>query len=77
MFGGIAFMVDRKMCVSVGKARIMCRIDPAIHDAVLKRKTTVAALAEAPPASAKLTAFLRYPRARRGEARPGSRTAAD
>ena len=43
MFGGIAFMVDSKMCVSVGKARIMCRIDPAIHDAVLKRNgcTTV------------------------------------
>ena len=38
MFGGLAFMVDRKMCVSVGKERIMCRIDPAIHDAALQRK---------------------------------------
>ena len=35
MFGGTAFMVGGKMCVSVGKARIMCRIDPAIHDAAL------------------------------------------
>ena len=43
MFGGIAFMVEGKMCVTVGKGRIMCRIDPAIHDAALERKgcTTV------------------------------------
>ena len=38
MFGGVAFMVRGKMCVSVGKDRIMCRIDPAIHDATLQRK---------------------------------------
>lgn len=38
MFGGIAFMVRGKMCVTVGKDRIMCRIDPAIHDAALERK---------------------------------------
>jgi TfoX/Sxy family transcriptional regulator of competence genes len=38
MFGGLAFMVRGKMCVSVGKERIMCRIDPAIHDAALQRK---------------------------------------
>ncbi|MGH9781801.1 MAG: TfoX/Sxy family protein, partial [Candidatus Acidiferrales bacterium] len=38
MFGGIAFMVQGKMCVSVGKERIMCRIDPAVHDAALQRK---------------------------------------
>jgi len=43
MFGGLAFMVEGKMCVCVGKARIMCRIDPAMHDAALKRNgcTTV------------------------------------
>ena len=43
MFGGIAFMVEGKMCVTVGKDRIMCRIDPANHDAALERKgcTTV------------------------------------
>ena len=43
MFGGIAFMVDGKMCVSVGKGRLMCRIDPGTHDAALERKgcTTV------------------------------------
>jgi TfoX/Sxy family transcriptional regulator of competence genes len=38
MFGGITFMVRGKMCVSVGKERIMCRIDPAIHDAALQRR---------------------------------------
>ncbi|MBA0088929.1 MAG: TfoX/Sxy family protein, partial [Acidobacteria bacterium Pan2503] len=38
MFGGITFMVRGKMCVSVGRGRIMCRIDPTIHDAVLQRR---------------------------------------
>src|SRR5256885_17184128 len=38
MFGGLVFMVRGKMCVSVGKERIMCRIDPAIHDAALECK---------------------------------------
>lgn len=38
MFGGLVFMVRGKMCVSVGKERIMCRIDPAIHDTALERK---------------------------------------
>ena len=33
MFGGSAFMVGGKMCVSVGRDRLMCRIEPAIHDA--------------------------------------------
>src|SRR5215468_7646946 len=37
MFGGITFMVGGKMCVSAGKGRIMCRIDPTGHDAALKR----------------------------------------
>ena len=38
MFGGLAFMVDNKMCISVGADRIMCRIDPAIHEEAIKRK---------------------------------------
>ena len=38
MFGGLVFMVRGKMCVSVGKERIMCRLDPAIHNAALKHK---------------------------------------
>ena len=38
MFSGITFMVNGKMCISVGDDRIMCRIDPSIHNEVLKRK---------------------------------------
>jgi TfoX/Sxy family transcriptional regulator of competence genes len=38
MFGGITFMVRGKMCVSVGKDRLMCRIDPAVHDAAVQRE---------------------------------------
>ncbi len=38
MFGGIAFMVRGKMCVSVGRGRLMCRIDPAGHDTALQHK---------------------------------------
>jgi len=38
MFGGVTFMVQGKMCVSVGKGRIMCRVDPGIHDELLKKK---------------------------------------
>jgi|SRR5579864_5667424 len=35
MFGGIGFMVDGKLCVSVGAHRLMCRIDPATHEQAL------------------------------------------
>ena len=38
MFGGLAFMVDNKMCITVGADRIMCRIDPAIYQEAIKRK---------------------------------------
>jgi TfoX/Sxy family transcriptional regulator of competence genes len=38
MFGGTAFMVRGKICVSARPERIMCRIDPAVHDAALERK---------------------------------------
>jgi len=38
MFGGLMFMVNGKMCISVGKNRIMCRVDPDIHDDLLKKK---------------------------------------
>ena len=43
MFRGIAFMVNGKMCVTVGDKHIMCRIDPSIHQEVILRKgvTTV------------------------------------
>src|SRR5215467_10433593 len=38
MFGAITFMVRGKMCVSVGENRIMCHIDPALHDSSLERE---------------------------------------
>jgi TfoX/Sxy family transcriptional regulator of competence genes len=38
MFGGLTFMVRNKMCISVGKGRIMCRIDPAMHDVALEHR---------------------------------------
>jgi TfoX/Sxy family transcriptional regulator of competence genes len=38
MFGGLMFMVRGKMCVSVGRDRLMCRIDPALHEVVVERK---------------------------------------
>ncbi len=38
MFGGTVFMVRGKMCVSVRNERLMCRIDPSIHEAVLERE---------------------------------------
>jgi TfoX/Sxy family transcriptional regulator of competence genes len=43
MFGSLAFMVRDKMCITAREERIMCRIDPALHDKLLKRKgcTTV------------------------------------
>ena len=37
MFGKIAFMVNDKLCIAVGKDEIMCRIDPSIHvSAIMK-----------------------------------------
>src|SRR5258708_653282 len=38
MFRGVTFMVNNKMCITAGDNKIMCRIDPAIHDEVIKRK---------------------------------------
>ncbi|MGH2645352.1 MAG: TfoX/Sxy family protein [Chitinophagaceae bacterium] len=38
MFSGITFMVNGKMCISVGDDRLMCRFDPSLHKEVLKHK---------------------------------------
>ena len=43
MFGGVAFMVNEKMCVGIsrdkktGEDRLMARIGPGFHEAALKR----------------------------------------
>lgn len=38
MFGGVAFMVDDKMCVGVMKEGLMARIDPEASEEALKRE---------------------------------------
>lgn len=38
MFSGVTFMVDDKMCISVGPDRIMCRVDPELHDQLLEER---------------------------------------
>ena len=38
MFRGVTFMVNGKMCVSVGDDRIMCRIDPAVHEEAVEKE---------------------------------------
>ena len=37
MFSGITFMVNGKMCISAGNDRIMCRINPLIHDDAVEK----------------------------------------
>lgn len=31
MFGKLAFMVNDKLCIAVGKEEMMCRVDPALQ----------------------------------------------
>jgi TfoX/Sxy family transcriptional regulator of competence genes len=38
MFGGLAFMVNRKMCVNVSGENLMCRFDPSFQEEISKRK---------------------------------------
>lgn len=38
IFRGITFMLHDKMCISVGDDEMMCRIDPALHDSVTRKK---------------------------------------
>jgi TfoX/Sxy family transcriptional regulator of competence genes len=38
MFGSTAFVVHGKLCVSGRAERMMCRIDPALHDAAVERE---------------------------------------
>ncbi|MFZ5554614.1 MAG: TfoX/Sxy family protein [Bacteroidota bacterium] len=38
MFRGTTFMVNGKMCFSSGDDKLMCRIDPTIHDDLLRTK---------------------------------------
>ncbi len=38
MFRGIAFMIDGKMCFTTGDHRLLCRVDPKLHDELLLTK---------------------------------------
>jgi TfoX/Sxy family transcriptional regulator of competence genes len=38
MFRGITFMVNGKMCISVSGDRLMCRIDPDLHESAIQKK---------------------------------------
>ena len=37
MFGGVCFMVNKKMCVGVVNDEMMCRVNPKIQDEALAR----------------------------------------
>lgn len=37
MFGGLAFLVNGKMCVNVSGDRLMCRFDPELIDEIAER----------------------------------------
>lgn len=37
MFGGLAFMVNEKMCVNVSGNKLMCRIDPCLKEEVTEK----------------------------------------
>jgi TfoX/Sxy family transcriptional regulator of competence genes len=37
MFRGITFMVNGKMCISVGNDEMLCRIDPYLFEAALEK----------------------------------------
>lgn len=38
MFRGVAFMVNGKMCITVGDDEMMLRIDPSLHEELLENK---------------------------------------
>lgn len=38
MFRGVLFMVDGKMCISVGDDAMMCRIDHGMHETAITKK---------------------------------------
>ena len=37
MFGGLAFLVNGKMCINAGADRLMFRVDPALQDDAVNR----------------------------------------
>lgn len=37
MMGGLAFMVNNKMCVGIFRGELMCRVDKSRHDEYVER----------------------------------------
>jgi TfoX/Sxy family transcriptional regulator of competence genes len=37
MFGGLAFMINNKMCINVGDNQLMCRFDPELTEEIAAR----------------------------------------
>jgi TfoX/Sxy family transcriptional regulator of competence genes len=37
MFGGLAFMINSKMCINVSDQNLMCRFDPSLTEELSKR----------------------------------------
>ncbi|MCO5238640.1 MAG: TfoX/Sxy family protein [Chitinophagaceae bacterium] len=37
MFGGLAFLINGKMCINVGEDRLMCRFDPELTDEIAEK----------------------------------------
>lgn len=37
MFGGLAFMINEKMCVNVSKDRLMCRFNPKREEEIVEK----------------------------------------
>ena len=38
MMGGLTIMYNGKMCVGIIKDELMCRIDPALHEAAIEKR---------------------------------------
>ena len=38
MFGGLAFIIDKKMCINISGENLMCRFDPILEEKVQSRK---------------------------------------
>lgn len=38
MFGSLAFLVNGKMCLTAGPNRMMCRINPQLHDQEVQKE---------------------------------------
>ena len=37
MFGGLAFMINNKMCINIGENQLMCRFDPKVTEELSAR----------------------------------------